>query len=61
VADDARLPAISGFDEKIVLLGAVPAHFAERHVKARGADPRRFGQNRQQIALAKGEAAKSGD
>ena len=52
---------MSGFDEKIVLRGAVSAHFGERHAEAFGADPRRFRQDLQQIALAKGKAAKAGN
>jgi len=61
VAHDARLPAVSGFDEKIILGGAVSAHLAERHAEALGADPRSFRQDIQQIALAKGKAAKAGN
>ena len=61
MADDARLPAVSGFDEKIVLRGAVSADFAERHAEPFGADPRRFRQDLKQIALAKGKAAEAGN
>jgi hypothetical protein len=61
MTDDALLPAASGFDEKIVLLGAVWAHFGERHTQACGADLRRLGQNLQQVGLAKGKAAEAGN
>jgi hypothetical protein len=33
MADHAVLPAIPGFDEKIVFAVTVSAHFAERHAK----------------------------
>ena len=61
ITDHPVLPAIAGDDEKIVLLGAVLAHFAEGHAEALGTDPRRFRQDLHQIALAKREAAKPGD
>jgi len=61
MTDDAVLPAIAGDDEKIVLLGAVLAHFAEGHIEAIGADPDSFGQDLRQIPLAEREAAKPGD
>lgn len=50
---------MSGFDEKVILRGAISAHFGERHAKAFGADPRHLGQHLLQIVLAKGEAAKA--
>jgi hypothetical protein len=52
---------MAGDDEKIVLLGAVLAHFAEGHIEAIGADPDSFGQDLRQIALAEREAAEPGD
>src|ERR1700738_876748 len=61
VSDDAGVPAVSGFDQKIVLRLAISAHFGERHAEAVGADPRGFRQDLQQIALAKGKTAKSGN
>jgi hypothetical protein len=54
VADEAGVPAISRFNEKIVLGGAVPAYFAEGDVKPFGADPRRFRQDLQEIGVPQG-------
>jgi len=59
-AHDTGLPAEPGFNEKVVFLGPVAAHFAERHAETIGANPRRFRQNCQQIVLAKRKTAKSG-
>ena len=52
---------MSGYDEKIVLRLAVAAHFGERHAEAFGTNLRGFRQDLQEIALAKGKAAKSGN
>jgi hypothetical protein len=61
ISNDTRVPAVSGFDKKIVLFGAVTAHLGERHAEAFGTDPRRFRQDFQHIALAKGKAAEVSD
>ncbi len=50
-----------GFDEQIVLRGAISAYFCERHAKAFGADPHCLRQDLLQIAFAKRKAAKTGD
>src|ERR1700694_71948 len=60
-SDDTGLPAVPGFDQKVVLRGAVPAHFGEWHIEAFGADPRRLRQDFQQIAFAKSKATKAGN
>jgi hypothetical protein len=52
---------MTGDDQKIVFRGAVAAYFAEGDVEAFGANPRCFRQNRDQIPLAKREAAEPGD
>ena len=61
VADHAVLPAITGDDEQVVLLGAVAAHFAERDTETFGAGPDCLGEDLRQIPLAQCEAAEPGD
>src|SRR5712664_1342996 len=61
ISDDTRMPAVSGFDQKIVFFGAEAAHLGKWHVEAYGADPRCFRQDFQHIMLAKGKAAKAGN
>jgi len=52
---------MAGFDEKVVLLLAIAAHLGIWHAEAFGANPRRFRQDFQYVALAKSKAAKVGN
>ena len=60
ISDDTCMPAMAGFDEKVVLLLAIAAHLGIRHAETFGANPRRFRQHFQYVALAKSKAAKVG-
>ena len=60
-ANDTRMPAVSGLDQKVVLFGAVAAHLGKRHTETFRTDPRRFRQDFHHIALAKRKAAKVGN
>ncbi|MEI9981751.1 MAG: hypothetical protein WDN69_00085 [Aliidongia sp.] len=61
MADDAHHPAMTGFDEKIVLRLAVSSHLAERHIEALGTDAGRFRQDLEQVALTQGKTVEPGD
>ena len=53
------MPADSGLDEKVVLLGAVSADLAKRNLQTFGANPGGFGQDFAQIGLTQGETAEA--
>ena len=57
-ADNAGVPAPSGYDEQVIFCGAVAAHLAEWHLQGGGADARGLGQDLEQVCFLEGESAK---
>ena len=61
LTDDALRPAAGGFNQKIVLIGAISAYVAERRTEDLGADPRGFIQDIHEVALAQRKATEARD
>jgi hypothetical protein len=61
MADDPSTPANPGFNEKVVLIGAVSAHFAKGNGQGLSADAGGLCQDRQEIAVSKRETAKASE